>query len=267
MGLARREAGSAFGDDRVYLEKLIESARHVEVQLAADEHGRTLHLGERDCSVQRRFQKVVEEAPPPALPDATRATLRESAVGFARRIGYRNLGTAEFVIDAGTGEPYFLEVNCRIQVEHPVTEAVTGLDLVAMQLRVAAGEPLNLTQEEVSFDGHAIETRLNAEDPAHGYRPSPGTLSLFSIPERPGLRVDTHCQAGATVPPYYDSLLGKLIAHAADRDGAIEILIDALEEVDVEGVETNRALLIGVLGHPGFRAGAVTTDWLERALR
>jgi acetyl-CoA carboxylase, biotin carboxylase subunit len=267
LGLARREAGSAFGDDRLYLEKLVESARHVEVQLAADDHGRTLHLGERDCSMQRRFQKVVEEAPAPALPEATRATLRESAISFAGRIGYRNLGTAEFVIDAGTGHAYFLEVNCRIQVEHPVTEAVTGLDLVAMQLQIASGMELAIAQEDVTCDGHAIEARLNAEDPARGLRPSPGTLSLFSIPERPGLRVDTHCQAGAQVPPYYDSLLGKLIAHAEDRDGAIEILIEALEDVDVEGVETNRALLIGALGHPGFRAGPVTTDWLERALR
>jgi acetyl-CoA carboxylase biotin carboxylase subunit len=267
LALARREAGSAFGDDRVYLERLIESARHVEVQIAADEHGATVHLGERDCSVQRRFQKVVEEAPAPALPDATRTRLRESAVAFATTIGYRNLGTAEFVIDAEDGEPYFLEVNCRIQVEHPVTEAVTGLDLVAMQLQIADGAAIGVTQDEIGFDGHAIECRLNAEDPAHGFRPSPGRLSLFAVPERRGLRVDTHCQAGTVVPPYYDSLLGKLIAHDEDRDGAIELLIDALEDLDVEGVETNRTLLIGILGHPEFRAGAVTTDWLERAIR
>jgi acetyl-CoA carboxylase biotin carboxylase subunit len=265
--LARREAGAAFGDDRLYLEKLIESARHIEVQIAADDHGAVLHLGERDCSVQRRFQKVVEESPPPHLPAPTSATVRASAVAFALAIGYRNLGTAEFVIDADDGEPYFLEVNCRIQVEHPVTEAVTGLDLVAMQLRIAAGQALPIGQDEVSFDGHAIECRLNAEDPAQEYMPSPGRLSLFAVPERKGLRVDTHCQAGATVPPYYDSLMGKLIAHRADREQAIEILIDALEELDVEGVETNRTLLISVLGHPDFRAGAVTTDWLERALR
>jgi acetyl-CoA carboxylase biotin carboxylase subunit len=267
LAMARREAGSAFGDDRVYLERLIESARHVEVQIAADAHGATLHLGERDCSVQRRFQKVIEESPAPALPEGTRARLRESAVAFATTIGYRNLGTAEFVIDAEDGEPYFLEVNCRIQVEHPVTEAVTGLDLVAMQLRIAAGGGIGLTQDEIVVRGHAIEGRLNAEDPAHGFMPSPGTLSLFAVPERPGLRVDTHCQAGTVVPPYYDSLLGKLIAHDDDRDGAIELLIDALEELDIEGVETNRTLLISVLGHPDFRAGAVTTDWLERALR
>jgi acetyl-CoA carboxylase, biotin carboxylase subunit len=267
LAMARREAGSAFGDDRVYLERLIESARHIEVQIAADAHGATLHLGERDCSVQRRFQKVIEEAPAPGLPDATRATLRESAVAFATEIGYRNLGTAEFVIDADDGEPYFLEVNCRIQVEHPVTEAVTGLDLVAMQLQIAADGPIGLRQDEIAIAGHAVECRLNAEDPAHGFMPSPGTISTFAVPERPGLRVDTHCQAGSAVPPYYDSLLGKLIGHADDREGAIELLIDALEDLDVQGVETNRTLLISALGHPDFRAGAVTTDWLERALR
>ena len=267
ISLARSEAAAAFGDARVYLEKLIESARHVEVQIAADDHGTVLHLGERDCSVQRRFQKVVEEAPAPDLPDATRTRLRESAVAFAERIGYRNLGTAEFVIDAQTGEPYFLEVNCRIQVEHPVTEAITYLDLVAMQLEIAAGRRMEIGQDDVSYHGHAVECRLNAEDPSHGYRPSPGTLSLFSVPERPGLRVDTHCQAGSAVPPYYDSLLAKLIGHGSDREHAIDTLIEALEDLDVDGVETNRTLLIGVMGHPDFRAGPVTTDWLERALR
>ena len=267
LTLARSEAGSAFGDDRVYLERLIESARHVEVQIAADEHGTTLHLGDRDCSVQRRFQKVVEEAPAPGLPDSTRSRLRESAVAFAQRIGYRNLGTAEFLVDTETGEPYFLEVNCRIQVEHPVTEAVTGLDLVAMQLQIAEGRQLAVSQADVRFDGHAVECRLNAEDPAHGYQPSPGTLALFAVPERRGLRVDTHCRPGAAVPPYYDSLLGKLIAHGEDRDQAIDVLIDALEDLDVEGVETNRTLLISILGHPDFRSGRATTDWLERALR
>jgi acetyl-CoA carboxylase biotin carboxylase subunit len=267
LSLARSEAGAAFGDDRVYLEKLIESARHVEVQVAADQQGTVLHFGERDCSVQRRFQKVVEEARAPALSEEVRWRLQESAVAFAKRIGYRNLGTVEFVIDAATGEPYFLEVNCRIQVEHPVTEAITYLDLVAMQLQIAAGDPLELGQDDVSYHGHAIECRLNAEDPSHGYAPSPGRLTVFAVPEREGLRVDTHCQAGAIVPPYYDSLLGKFIAHGADREHAIEILIEALEDLDVDGVETNRTLLIGILGHPDFRAGPVTTDWLERALR
>jgi acetyl-CoA carboxylase biotin carboxylase subunit len=267
ISLARSEAGSAFGDDRVYLEKLIEAARHVEVQIAADDHRTVLHLGERDCTVQRRFQKVVEEALAPQLTDATRGRLQQAAVAFAERIKYRNLGTAEFVIDAATGDPYFLEMNCRIQVEHPVTEAITYLDLVQMQLQIASGHPLEIGQDDVSYHGHAIECRLNAEDPSHGYRPSPGTLSLFAVPQRDGLRVDTHCQAGTAVPPFYDSLLAKLIGHGSDREHAIEILIEALEDLDVDGVETNRTLLIGILGHPDFRAGPVTTDWLERALR
>jgi acetyl-CoA carboxylase, biotin carboxylase subunit len=267
LSLARSEAGAAFGDDRVYLEKLVEAARHVEVQIAADEHGTVLHLGERDCTVQRRFQKVVEEALAPQLPYHVRHRLRQSAVAFAERINYRNLGTAEFVIDTATGEPYFLEMNCRIQVEHPVTEVITYLDLVQMQLQVAAGQRLEIGQDDVSYHGHAIECRLNAEDPSHGYRPSPGTLSLFAVPQRDGLRVDTHCQAGTVIPPYYDSLLAKLIGHGSDREHAIEILIEALEDLDVDGVETNRTLLIGILGHPDFRSGPVTTDWLERALR
>jgi acetyl-CoA carboxylase, biotin carboxylase subunit len=267
LGLARSEAGSSFGDDRLYLERLIPTARHIEVQIAADEHGKVLHLGERDCSVQRRFQKVVEEAPAPSLPDETRQRLRDSAVAFAREIGYQNLGTAEFVVDVETGEPYFLEVNCRIQVEHPVTEAVTGLDLVTMQLQVAARDRLKISQDDVRLDGHAIECRVNAEDPARGYMPTPGTLTLFSYPDNPRLRVDTHCRTGTTVPPYYDSLLAKLIAHGSERDHAIDVLLSALEDLDVEGVETNRTLLIGVLGHPDFRQARVTTDWLERALR
>ena len=266
LSLARSEAGAAFGDDRVYLERFIATARHVEVQIAADEHDAVVHLGERDCSVQRRYQKVIEEAPAPGLEPPARAAIHDAAVRFARAIGYRNLGTVEFVVDSETGEHYFLEINCRIQVEHPVTEAVTGRDLVALQLHVAAGRRLGFGQEDVVLDGHAIECRLNAEDVAHGFMPSPGTLSLFSVPESPGLRVDTHCFPGAVIPPYYDSLMAKLIAHAGDRDAAIDALIDALEDLDVEGVETNRTLLISVLGHDDFRRGAVTTDWLERAI-
>ena len=193
-----------------------------------------------------------------------RSTPRRST--FARAIGYRNLGTVEFILDSDTDEFFFLEINCRIQVEHPVTEAITGRDLVALQLQIADGQPLGFTQDEVLLDGHAIECRLNAEDVTQDFMPSPGMLTLFAIPQRPELRVDTHCYAGAVVPPYYDSLLAKLIAHAPDRDAAIGSMLDALEDVDVEGVETNRALLISVLGHPDFRAGAVSTDWLERVV-
>ena len=266
LTLARSEAGAAFGDKRVYLERFISTARHVEVQVAADEHNTVLHLGERDCSVQRRYQKVIEEAPAPNLDPATRNALTAQAVAFARSIGYRNLGTVEFVLDADTGEHFFLEINCRIQVEHPVTEAVTGRDLVAMQLHIADGEQLGFGQQDVTFDGHAIECRLNAEDVARGFMPTPGTLSLFAVPDHVHLRVDTHLCAGATVPPYYDSLMAKLIAHAEGRDATIDVLLEALEDLDVEGVETNRALLISVLAHDDFRRGVVSTDWLERAI-
>jgi acetyl-CoA carboxylase biotin carboxylase subunit len=266
LGLARSEADAAFADERVYLERFIASARHVEVQVAADGHGHVLHLGERDCSVQRRYQKVVEEAPAPGLEPATRTALTEAGVRMARAIGYHNLGTVEFVLDPANDVFYFLEVNCRIQVEHPVTEAVTGRDLVALQLRIADGDPLEFAQDELRFDRHAIECRLNAEDVAHGFRPTPGTLSLFAMPERRDLRVDTHCRPGTVVPPFYDSLLAKLIAYGTDRDAAIDTLLDALEDVEVEGVETNRTLLISVLGHPDFREARVSTDWLERVL-
>jgi acetyl-CoA carboxylase biotin carboxylase subunit len=266
LSLARSEAGAAFGDERLYLERFIAAARHVEVQIAADTHGNVLHLGERDCSVQRRYQKLIEEAPAPSLDPEARDAIRDAAVSFARAIGYRNLGTVEFVVDSETGEAYFLEINCRIQVEHPVTEAVTGRDLVALQLRIADGRALGFTQDDVALDGHAVECRLNAEDVARGFMPTPGTLSLFCVPELPGLRVDTHCYPGALIPPYYDSLMAKLIAHAPDREGALDVLIEALEDLDVEGVETNRTLLISVLGHDDFRRGAVTTDWLERAI-
>jgi acetyl-CoA carboxylase, biotin carboxylase subunit len=264
IGLARSEAGAAFGDERVYLERFIAAARHVEVQIAADHHGAVVHLGERECSVQRRYQKVIEEAPAPSLAGATRGALTQAAVELARAIGYRNLGTVEFVLDAANDAFFFLEVNCRIQVEHPVTEAVTGRDLVALQLRIADGAPLGFAPHEAAVGGHAIECRLNAEDVARGFAPTPGTLTHFSVPDVAGLRVDTHCHPGAVIPPYYDSLLAKLIAHGADRDAAIDILLEALEHVEVKGVQTNRALLRRVLDHPDFRAAAITTDWLER---
>jgi acetyl-CoA carboxylase biotin carboxylase subunit len=267
LGLARSEAAAAFADDRLYAERLVVRARHVEVQIAADDSGSVVALGERDCSVQRRFQKVIEEAPAPALPEPARERLRAAAVSLARAIGYRNLGTVEFVIDADSGGWYFLEINCRIQVEHPVTEAITGRDLVALQLRLADGEPLDFSQSDIAVAGHAIECRLNAEDVTRDYMPSPGRLSSFAVPAAAGLRVDTHCHAGAAVPPYYDSLLAKLIAHGEDRRAAIEILQTALEGLDVQGVQTNRVLLLDVLGHPDFRAGFVTTDWLEHAIR
>ncbi|HEV3391397.1 MAG TPA: biotin carboxylase N-terminal domain-containing protein [Solirubrobacteraceae bacterium] len=266
VSLARSEAGAAFGDERVYLERFVANARHIEVQIAADEHGAVVHLGERDCSVQRRYQKVIEEAPAPDLGPAVRNALTAEAVAFANAIGYRNLGTVEFILDVDTGKHFFLEINCRIQVEHPVTEAVTGRDLVKLQIHIADGRPLGFAQGDVVFDGHAIECRLNAEDVARGFMPSPGTLSLFAVPENLHLRVDTALCAGATIPPYYDSLMAKLIGHAEGREATIDVLQEALEELDVEGVETNRMLLLSVLGHDDFQRGGVTTDWLERAI-
>jgi acetyl-CoA carboxylase biotin carboxylase subunit len=259
------EAGAAFGDERLYVERRVADARHLEVQVAADEHGAAIHIGERDCSVQRRHQKLIEEAPAPFLPDAVRDALRDAAVTFARAIGYSNLGTVEFLLDAQTADFFFLEMNCRIQVEHPVTEAVTGCDLVAMQLEIAGGEPLELLQEDVGISGHAVECRLTAEDPSEGFRPSPGTITRFEIPELANLRVDTHCEEGTVIPPHYDSLMAKLIGHGADRDEAVQIVIEALDRIRVEGVKTNRALLASVLAHDDFAHGRVTTRWLEEA--
>ena len=263
--VAVAEARAAFGDERVYVERYVADARHVEVQVAADDHGNVVHLGERDCSVQRRYQKLIEEAPAPFLSADTRDALTAAGVAFARAIGYRNLGTVEFIVDAAGGEFFFLEMNCRIQVEHPVTEAVTGRDLVAEQLRIADGEPLSFAQDDVTFDGHAIECRLVAEDASRGFAPSPGRLTRFAVPEIDGLRVDTHCRDGALIPPHYDSLMAKLIGHARDRDEAIEIVHEALERLEAEGVETNRGLLAAVLDHPDFVHGRVTTRWLEEA--
>ncbi|HEY7630399.1 MAG TPA: biotin carboxylase N-terminal domain-containing protein [Thermoleophilaceae bacterium] len=266
FGVAVAEARSAFGDERLYVERFVADARHVEVQVAADSQGAVVHLGERDCSVQRRYQKLIEEAPAPFLPEATRDALTDAGVTFARAIGYRNLGTVEFIVDAASGEFFFLEMNCRIQVEHPVTEAVTGRDLVAEQLRIADGQPLSFTQDEVAFDGHAVECRLVAEDASRGFAPSPGRLTRFAVPEIDGLRVDTHCRDHTLIPPHYDSLMAKLIGHGRDRDEAIEIVHEALERLEAEGVETNRGLLAAVLDHPDFVHGRITTRWLEEAI-
>jgi acetyl-CoA carboxylase biotin carboxylase subunit len=266
FAVAVAEARSAFGDERLYAERYIRSARHVEVQVAADEHGAVIHLGERDCSVQRRYQKVIEESPAPNLAAETRDALRTAAVALARTIGYRNVGTVEFIVDSDSGQFFFLEVNCRIQVEHPVTEAVTGCDLVAEQLGIADGRPLSIAQHELALDGHAVEARLTAEDVTNGFAPSPGRLTRFAVPALPGLRVDTHCRDGALIPPYYDSLMAKLIGHGENREEAIGVLLEALEGLEVEGVETNRSLLARVLAHEDFANGAVTTRWLEEGI-
>ena len=264
FGVAVAEARSAFGDERLYAERYIRSARHVEVQVAADDRGSVIHLGERDCSVQGRYQKLIEESPAPNLAAETREALCAAAVALTRSIGTRNVGTVEFILDSDSGQFFFLEVNCRIQVEHPVTEAVTGCDLVAEQL--ADGRPLSSAQHELSFAGHTVEARLTAEDVTNGFAPSPGRLTRFAVPALPGLRVDTHCRDGALIPPYYDSLMAKLIGHGENREEAIGVLLEALEGLEVEGVETNRSLLASVLAHEDFANGAVTTRWLEEGI-
>jgi acetyl-CoA carboxylase, biotin carboxylase subunit len=259
------EAGAAFGDPRVYLERYVQPGRHVEVQLLGDGE-RVIHLGDRDCSVQRRYQKLVEEAPAPRLGDDLRAEIRRGAVAFGRHLRYRGLGTVEFLADAEHGRCYFLEMNARIQVEHPVTEAITGLDLVAEQIAVAEGRPLRLAQGDVRLDGHAIECRINAEDPADGFRPSPGTVTAAVFPAGPGIRVDTHLQAGSAVPAGYDSLLAKVIASGRDRTEALARLRRALARCEITGVATTIPMHAALAAQDEFARGGVDTGYLARFL-
>jgi acetyl-CoA carboxylase, biotin carboxylase subunit len=258
---ASAEAREAFGDGRLFLERFLENARHVEVQVLGDRHRDVVHLFERDCSLQRRHQKVVEEAPAPNLADRTRRDLLEAATAFAKAIDYDSAGTVEFLVD---GERfYFLEMNTRIQVEHPVTEAVTGVDLIAAQIRVAAGEQLAFAQADVAARGHAIECRVNVEDPDRDFLPSPGRITEWQPPEGDGIRVDSHGFAGYRVPPHYDSLLAKVIGHGADRAEAIARTSAAIGRFAIGGVKTNLAFHRFVLGHPDFAAARVSTRWIE----
>jgi acetyl-CoA carboxylase biotin carboxylase subunit len=259
---AAGEAEAAFGDGRLYVERFVRHARHLEVQVLGDKHGHVVHLGERDCTLQRRHQKVVEESPAPDLPDAVRREVLRAGVAFAEALRLDSAGTVELIHDADTGEFAFLEFNARIQVEHPVTEMVTGVDLVAEQLRSAAGEPLRLAQEDVRVRGHAIEARITTEDPARGFTPRPGTVTAWVPPEGEGIRVDTACEPGHVVTPYYDSLLAKVIAHGPDRDTAADRLAAALGRLRVEGVPTTRGFTRSAVDHPDFRAARVTTDWI-----
>ena len=261
---ARREAESAFGDGRLLAERAILDGRHIEVQVLADRQGNAVQLGERDCSVQRRRQKVIEEAPAPGLPDDVRERLGEAALAIARAAGYENAGTVEFLL-LPDGEFVFLEVNTRLQVEHPVTEALTGLDLVELQLRIAMGEPLPIAQADIAWQGHAIESRVYAEDPGRSYAPSTGRLRWFEPPATDGLRLDLGVAQGDAVTPHYDPLLGKLIAHGATREEALERAAAALDGLGVAGLRTNAAQLLGVLRSNDFRAGGVDINWLERA--
>ncbi|MBE7426853.1 MAG: acetyl-CoA carboxylase biotin carboxylase subunit [Ideonella sp.] len=259
---ASSEAQAAFRDGRLYLEKYLRDVRHIEVQILADAHGAVLHLGERDCSLQRRHQKLVEESPAPIDP-LERNLITEAAVRIARHTGYQGAGTVEFVFDRTTRAVYFIEVNCRIQVEHPVTECVTGIDIVREQLRIAQGEALELSQGDVQARGHAIELRINAEDPARNFLPMPGVLKEFTPPGGPGVRIDTHCRPGYAIPPYYDSLIAKLIVHAPDRNQALARGRRALAEFEVGGVPTTIPFLARVLAHTDFIDNRVHTRWVE----
>jgi acetyl-CoA carboxylase biotin carboxylase subunit len=263
MSSASNEARSAFGDATLYMEKFIEHARHIEIQVMADMHGNVVYLGERECSTQRRHQKLIEEAPSPAVDEAMRRAMGECAVSLTRNAEYCGAGTIEFVVDQRDNRYFFLEMNTRIQVEHPVTEMITGFDLVAEQIRVAAGLPLSFTQADVQLQGHAIECRINAEDPDRNFLPRPGLISRWDVPEGEGVRVDSHCYAGYTVPPYYDSLLGKLIVHAPTREQAIARMRQALGGLRVEGPSTTAPFHDAVLAHDDFMNGKVTTRWVE----
>ncbi len=266
LELAAAEAGAAFGDPRLYLERCVASARHIEVQVLGDGDGRVIHLGERDCSTQRRYQKLIEETPAPGLSGALRAALHAAAVRFAERLAYRGAGTVEFLVDREREAFYFLEMNARIQVEHPVTEAVTGVDIVAEQIAIAGGEGLRLTQPEVRVQGCAIECRVNAEDPGNNFRPSPGRVREATWPSGNGIRVDTYIASGSLIPPYYDSLMGKIIAHASDRSAALALLRRAIAAAQLTGVHTNLAFQELVLSDAEFVAGGFDTGLVARVL-
>jgi acetyl-CoA carboxylase biotin carboxylase subunit len=260
---ARTEAEAAFKNGTVYLEKLIENPRHVEIQILGDRFGNLVALGERDCSVQRRHQKLIEESPSPSLAPETRKAMMKAAVDLARSANYHNAGTVEFLLDK-QGAFYFIEVNTRIQVEHTVTELVTGLDLIQEQLLVAGGERLRFRQEDVRFSGHALQCRINAEDPDKDFQPSPGKIELFVPPGGPGVRVDSHCYSGYSIPPNYDSMIGKLLTHRPDRKSAIATMLRALDEFVIQGPKTVIPLHRKVLTHSDFRAGEHDTGFVER---
>jgi acetyl-CoA carboxylase biotin carboxylase subunit len=263
IGITQAEARTAFGNDQVYMEKFLERPRHIEVQVLADGHGNVIHLGERDCSMQRRHQKVIEEAPAPGITPKQRKLIGDRCVDACRAVKYRSAGTLEFLFQ--DGEFYFIEMNTRIQVEHPVTELITGIDLVKAQLLIASGEKLPYTQEDVVIRGHAIECRINAED-AKTFMPSPGPIRLWHAPGGPGIRVDSHVYSGYSVPPNYDSLIGKVIAHGETREAAIARMKNALAEMVVEGIKTNIPLHQEIFNHAAFRSGGQDIHYLERRL-
>jgi len=261
--VTKAEARAAFSNDVVYMEKFLEYPRHVEFQVIADAHGNAVHLAERDCSMQRRHQKVIEEAPAPGITEEQRNRIGERCVKACQEIGYRSCGTFEFLYQ--DDEFYFIEMNTRLQVEHPVTEMITGIDIVREQLRVAAGEPLSFTQDDIQIQGHAIECRINAEDPKT-FMPSPGLINLYHAPGGPGIRVDSHIYSGYPVPPFYDSMIGKLIAHGSDRNAAIARMKNALAEIVIEGIRTNVPLHQEIFQHAAFQQGGTDIHYLEKRL-
>lgn len=263
--IATAEAEAAFGNGELYIEKEIEDPRHVEIQLLGDEHGHYVHLGERECSIQRRNQKLIEEAPSVAVTPAIRNRMGEAAIKLAKAVGYANAGTVEFLLDK-KGDFYFMEMNTRVQVEHPVTEAVTGVDIVKEQLRVAAGEKLDVTQKDINIDGHAIECRIIAEDPSNNFSPSVGTVKHLAVPGGIGVRVDTHIYGGYEIPPYYDAMLAKLIVWGKDRDEAIARMMRCLSEYEIEGVKTNISYQMEILSNAYFRKGELSTSFIPRRM-
>jgi len=263
ISLTRSEAGAAFGNETLYMEKYLENPRHIEFQVLADEHGNAIHLGERDCSMQRRHQKVVEEAPAPGVSEQMRSQLGARCVEACLQLGYRGAGTFEFLYEAG--EFYFIEMNTRVQVEHPVTEMITGVDIVKEQIRIAAGEPLSYQQSDIQIRGHAIECRINAED-SKTFLPCPGRIDQVHLPGGPGIRVDTHIYDGYRVPPYYDSMIGKLIAHGETRQSAIARMATALDELVIEGIKTNILLQQDIMEDAAFRTGGMNIHYLEKKL-
>ncbi|MFT4709989.1 MAG: acetyl-CoA carboxylase biotin carboxylase subunit [Bacteroidia bacterium] len=260
---ARSEAEACFGDNTVYMERFVENPRHVEIQILCDHYGKMIYLGNRDCSVQRRHQKLIEESPSSAIDEETSHRMGMAALAMARESNYKNAGTVEFILDPN-GEFYFIEVNARIQVEHSVTEMVTGVDLIQQQLLIASGEPLSINQEDVKINGHVIECRINAEDPAKDFQPSPGKIGMFVPPGGPGIRWDSHAYSGYTVPPHYDSMIGKLLAHGPDRESARRRMLRALDEFIVEGIKTTIPIHRRILAHSDFRTGVHDTGFVER---
>ncbi len=260
---SKQEALMAFGDGTVYLERYVEHARHIEVQVLADHYGNVIHLGERDCSAQRRHQKLIEEAPAVALPIELVEAMRSAAVSLARELDYVGAGTIEFLVDVDRGDFLYLELNARVQVEHPVTEMVTGVDIVRAQLRIAQGEPLWFTQSEVVISGHSIECRINAEDPRANFMPNPGLVLEWVAPQGAGIRVDTFVQSGVHIPPHYDSMVAKLIVHAVDRPAALRLMARALDRLRIDGVSTTAPLHRSIVGDEGFGTKPITTRWIE----